>query len=94
MRHLVLQSVGWTALVLLVVLFWPWGLPGAGCWRLVDPPVRCLAQLAEANERLWLTQTVPMLAVFASGYLVVALLALRRVRRSKERGDSKPTHHD
>jgi hypothetical protein len=83
MRRFLILGLAWTALVLAVLLFWPSCVRSEGCWRLVDASADCLAQLAEANDRLWWTQTLPMLAFFASGYIVVGLIAVRRWRRSR-----------
>lgn len=83
MRRLLILAVVWTGVVVAVLLLWPLSLPGNGCWRLVDPPARCLAELAYLNDRIWWTQTLPLLAFFASGYVIVGLLAVRRWRRSR-----------
>ena len=78
MRRLLILAVAWTGVVVAVLLLWPWSLPATGCWRLVDPPAGCLAELAQMNGRIWWTQTLPMLAFFASGYAIVGLFAIRR----------------
>ncbi len=82
MRREVFLGAIWPVLVIVVALFLPWSLPVSGCWRLVDPPADCLNQLADANDRVWWTQTVPLLLLSASGYDVVGLMAIRRRRRS------------
>jgi hypothetical protein len=83
MRGLVVAGTLWTAAVVAILLFWPSGVQSNGCWRLVDAPPDCLLQLREVNDRLWLTNTLPMLAVIAGGYLLVGALAVRtwRTRR-------------
>lgn len=83
MRRLLILGVAWTGVVVAVLLLWPWSLPATGCWRLVDPPAGCLAELAHVNDRIWWTQTLPMLAFLASSYVIVGLLAIRRWRRSR-----------
>ncbi len=83
MGRLLILGVAWTGVVVAVLLLWPWSLPATGCWRLVKPPASCLAELAQVNDRIWWTQTLPMLAFFASGYVIVSLLAIRRWRRSR-----------
>jgi hypothetical protein len=47
---------------------------------LVQPTARCLAQLAEAHDREWWTETLPMLVFVGSGYVVVGAMAVRRLR--------------
>ncbi len=71
---------------MLTLLFvWPSGVRSDGCWQLIDARATCLVQLREMNDRLWWTQTLPMLAVFASGYVVVGVLAVREWRRHRGR---------
>ena len=78
MHRLLVLGVAWTGVVVAGLLFWPVSLPATGCWRLVDPPAGCLAELAHVNDRIWGTQTLPMLVFFASGYVIVGLLDIRR----------------
>lgn len=81
MRRVLFFGLIWTAVVLAVLVFWPWSLPVGGCWRTVAPPAGCLAQLVEANDRVWRAQTLPMLVFLASGYAVVGLMAIRLRRQ-------------
>jgi hypothetical protein len=83
MRRLLILVVAWTSVVVVALLVWPWSLPATGCWRLVDPPAGCLAELAQVNDRIWWTQWLPMLGFFASGYVIAGVLAIRRWRRSR-----------
>lgn len=89
MRRLVILGLVWTGVVVAGLLLWPRSLPGAGCWRLVDPPAGCLDELVRLNDGIWWTQTLPMLAFFASGYVILGLLALREWRRSRARPPSQ-----
>lgn len=82
-RFFLVLSVVWTGVVVIALLVWPWALPAPGCWQIVDPPAGCLEDLARANDSIWRTQTLPMLAFFASGYVIVGLLAFRRRRRAE-----------
>ena len=84
-RRLFLAILVWTFVVVYVVLFWPWSLPEPGCWQLVDAPAHCQVELAASNERVWWTQTVPMLAFLASGYIIIGALAARRRLRGRRR---------
>ena len=91
MRTLIISVVAWSLIVAALVLFWPGRVPGAGCWRLVEPQPGCLDQLAELNRQLWWSQTAPMLAVIGGGYLVIAMAAVRSVRRRRRaRRDGDP----
>lgn len=84
MRRHVLRVIAWTVIVALAVLFIP-GTAGSfepGCWKAVGAPPACLAELAALNDRIWWT-TVPMLLVFASGYVVIGVAAIREWRRSR-----------
>lgn len=76
-------GAAWTGVVVTVLLLWPRSVPSGGCWGLVEPPAGCLAELAQLNERVWWTQTLPILLFFAVGYVVVGLLAIRHRRRSR-----------
>jgi prepilin signal peptidase PulO-like enzyme (type II secretory pathway) len=80
MRQLLFLGVVWTGVVLAVLLFWPAGVQTPSCMKQISRSADCLAQVAVANDRLWWTQTLPMLVFFASGYVVVGALALRRLR--------------
>jgi hypothetical protein len=82
MRQLLLLCVVWTAVVLAALLLWPGGVQTPGCMQHISPSADCLAQLAGANDRLWWSQTLPSLVFFASGYVVMGALGVRRVRRS------------
>jgi len=83
MRQFALLGIVWTAVVLAVLLFWPGGVQTPGCMQHINPSADCLAQLTTANDRLWWTQTLPLLVFLASGYVAVAAFALRRRRRSR-----------
>ncbi len=83
MRGVLILAVAWTGVVVAVLLLWTRSLPATGCWRLVDPPADCLADLAQVNAQVWWMQTLPMLAFFTSGYVIVGLLAIRRWRRKR-----------
>ena len=77
--------VAWTVIVALAVLFIP-GTAGSfepGCWKAVGAPPACLAELAALNDRIWWTHTVPILLVFASGYVVIGVAAIREWRRAR-----------
>ena len=84
MRRIALLGLVWTAVVLIALLFVPWDLPQVPCARQVGASAACLAQLAERNDRAWWTQTLPVLAICASGYVVVALLTLRHIRHARQ----------
>jgi prepilin signal peptidase PulO-like enzyme (type II secretory pathway) len=83
MRRIVLLGLAWTAVVFAGLTFIPWGLEPVPCARLVGASAECLAQLAARNDRVWWTQTLPMLAAIAGGYLVIILLALRHIRHAR-----------
>lgn len=83
MRRLFLWAVVWTAVVVAMLLFWPSGVRSDGCWRLVDASAACLAQLADLNDRLWWTQTLPTMVFLSSGYVIVGAFAVRRLLRSR-----------
>ncbi len=87
MRQIVIVALGWTAVVLAVLLLWPGGVQTPGCMRAVNASADCLAQAALANDRVWWTQTLPMLVLFASGYVVVGAFAHRLLRRTRRGGD-------
>ena len=80
MRRVLLFGLIWTVVVLVGLVFWPSSPSTGGCWRSVQPTAGCLAQQAEAHDREWWTQTLPMLVFFASGYMVVGAMAVRRLR--------------
>jgi hypothetical protein len=83
MRGPLIAGLLWTVVVFAIVLLWPGAIrPGGGC--VVDAPPACLAQLREANERLWWTNTVPGLAVMAGGYFVVGAVAIRTWRQRRK----------
>jgi len=83
MRRIALPYLVWTAVVLVGLLFVPWDLPAIPCARLVGASVACLAQVAERNDRVWWTQTLPSIAVGIGGYAVLALLTFRHNHRSR-----------
>lgn len=78
MHRLLILGAAWTAVALAVLLFWPSGVETPGCAQIVTPSAACLAQLADMNDRAWWTRTVPLLLFLASGYVVLAVLTLRR----------------
>lgn len=82
LRYLIL-GLAWTAVVVAVFVYWPWPLPDEGCARLILRPPACDATLAQLNDRIWWTQTLPMLAFVASGYVIVGMLAIRQWRRRR-----------
>jgi hypothetical protein len=49
----------------------------------VNPPAHCQAELAEINARIWWTQTLPKEMVLASGYVLLAVVAIERWRRRR-----------
>jgi hypothetical protein len=83
MARFLILGAAWTAVVLAVLLLWPGSVDTPGCAHLVTPSVACIGQLADMNDRAWWMQTLPMLAFVASGYVVLAVLALRHRRRSR-----------
>lgn len=85
MKGLLIGAAIWTGVVVAAVVFVPWDtfLPPdlrmtSGCWRLVAPPPGCMDQLANLNDRRWWTLTLPLLVFISSGYVVLAILAVRR----------------
>jgi hypothetical protein len=82
MGRLLALAAAWTAVALAVLLFWPSGVETPGCASLVTPSAACLAQLADINDHAWWTRTVPLLVFLASGYAVIAVLALHDRRQS------------
>lgn len=79
-RQLLLLAVAWTAVAAALLLLWPSGVETPGCMHLVTPTADCLQQAADMSDRLWWTQTMPLLLLVASGYVVVVVLAVRRLR--------------
>ena len=82
-RRLAIFLGVWTVVVVAVILFWPSSVPEGGCWVLVDAPAHCLDELAAANDHIWWTQKVPILAFLSSGYVVIGAAAFRRLARSR-----------
>lgn len=90
MRSLLILGAAWTAVVVALLLFWPSGSNVGGCWRLVGASDACLAELDALNTRMWWTQTLPMLMLFASGYVVVGVMAFRRAVRTRRVTSAPP----
>jgi hypothetical protein len=80
MRSLVIWTLIWSGIVAAVLLYVPGNIQSEGCWRTVGGGAspKCLAELAALNDQIWWTRTLPMLLFLASGYLVIAVVALRR----------------
>lgn len=69
--RLFISTIAWTAIVVVAVLVWPGNINMPGCAHHIEPSPGCLERLAAYNDRLWWTETLPRLAVFASGYVVI-----------------------
>ena len=76
MRGLLVSLAIWSVVVLAIVLVWPGQSQTPGCASAVTASADCLIQVKAMNDRIWWTSTLPILVVVASGYLVIAALAL------------------
>ncbi len=84
MRRLGVLALAWTVFVLAVILFWPWRLPDVLCAHTVgaSQSEQCLALQAQASDMVLWLESVPGLAMFAAGYLVIGwAVARQRARR-------------
>jgi hypothetical protein len=84
MRGLLAWLAIWSGLVVAIVFLWPGQVQTPGCASSVTPSMDCLDQMHAMNDRTWWTNTVPLLLLIASGYVVIASLALR-ARRHPDR---------
>jgi hypothetical protein len=76
-------AVFWTTISALIVLFGPANVDVPGCTHLVEPPTGCIALLAAANDHAWWTLTLPLLMLIVGGYVIVAITAIRALRRRR-----------
>jgi len=70
-----------------VVLFYPLRFPVVPCARPVGTPeirAACEPVLAAANAQVFWFQTLPLLAFCCLGYAAIAVLEVRRRRKSGE----------
>ena len=75
----------WTLSLAGVLLLYPFRHPEVPCAGLVgtaEMRAACEPVLAAANAQVFMFQTLPLLAFGALGYAVIALLEMRRRRRS------------
>ena len=83
-RGLIVGILLWTVISAGIVLFWPGSVQTPGCLHHISPSADCLAQAGVENDRLWWTQTLPMLLTIAAGDGAVAVIALLSVRRRRD----------
>lgn len=75
--------LGWTAAVVVLILFVPGHVNTPGCARHIDVSAACQAQMATENADILAFHTLPLLAVIAGGYLMVAIVAFWQSRRAR-----------
>jgi hypothetical protein len=83
MRRIALLGLVWTALVLAVVFFAGGVVQTPGCMQKITLSPECSALAAQMADRAWWAHDLPILAICATGYVVVALLALRHIRHAR-----------
>ena len=85
-RRLLVLLASWSAVVVVILLFWPSAAQTPGCMSKIDPLTGCVDLLAAMNDRVRWYQTVPLLVVMGSGYVLILGLALRSWRRRRDAG--------
>lgn len=83
MKLLLVGLVGWTAAVVVLILFVPGFVNTPGCARHIDMSAACQAQMAAENADIFAFHTRPLLAVIAGGYVMVAIAAVWQSRRGR-----------
>jgi hypothetical protein len=83
MRRIVVLGLLWTVVVLAVVVFAGGVVQTPGCMQKITLSPECSALAAQMNDRAWWAHNLPILAICATGYVAVALLALRQIRRNR-----------
>ena len=68
--------------MLLTLFLVPGQVATPGCMQLINPSPSCQALVTELNDRIWST-TLPILVFLSSGYLVGAIVLIRRLRRPR-----------
>jgi hypothetical protein len=84
-KLLVAGILAWTAALVPLVLLVGGQVNTPGCARKVDVSAACWAQMAAENDALFWQHTFPLLATLVGGYVLVAVVALLRARRSRVR---------
>jgi hypothetical protein len=83
MRGLIIGILLWTMISAGIVLVWPGSVQTPGCLHAINPSADCLAQAGVESDRVWWTQTLPVLVIIAAGYVGVASIALLSVHRRR-----------
>ena len=87
MKWTTLALLAWTGIVVAGAVLLGSTLATPSCAHLVSPPPSCAAELAAENDRVWVTQTLPLILVLLAGYGVIALVGFAGARRgSRENG--------
>jgi hypothetical protein len=74
-------AIGWTLLVLTVLVLTPSLMSAPPCASLVEPLPGCEVLNAAGNRFVWETQQRPIALLSIGGYVVIAVFALGSRRR-------------
>lgn len=89
MKWTTLTLLAWTGIVVAGAVLLGSTLATPSCAHLVSPPPSCAAELAAENDRVWVTQTLPLILVLLAGYGVIALVGFARARRRGSRENAR-----
>jgi hypothetical protein len=77
--------IAWTVMAVAGAVILGSSLATPSCAHLVSPPPSCAAAIAAENDRVWATQTLPLILVLLAGYAVIVFIGLGRARRRGSR---------
>jgi hypothetical protein len=81
MRAVILVAIGWTLLVLGVVLFTPTLMSAPPCASLAQPLPGCETLNEVGNRFVWETQQRPIVLLSVGGYVAIAAVVILSRRR-------------